>query len=381
MKQVMFDITPNEKYACKIIERSMDEFPLTEEFYDFAVTNQIAAMAGHIIECKKTSTISTIERKFIDEHKRVKKYLDNYLAELDKVAALLSQNDIRIVALKNAGIARGIFDCTGCCPMGDLDLLVEKGKFLKAHELLLQFGYNFKYRSHLEKESIQNAIKSGGAEYWKELPTGEKLWLELQFRPVAGRWISEEQEPDTDGLIARSIPVPGTMVRLLAPEDNLLQVSLHTAKHSYVREPGFRLHTDVDRIVRNKPLDWDLFLTTVKKLKVKTSVYFSLLIPNLLLATPIPARVIEALFPGKIKTFLILSILKKAGLFNPVGKKFGKITFLLFNVLLYDSPRLLVTNLFPSKRKMMEMYNCTSGSVYYYYCVRFLNLLLKRQKT
>ncbi len=381
MKHATFRLTEKEKYACKIIERSMDEFPLTEEFYDFAVTNQIAAMAGHIIESKKRSTVATIEQKFIDEHQRVKTYLDNYLAELDNVAALLSKNDIQIVALKNAGIARGIFDCTGCCPMGDLDLLVRKTNFLKAHELLLQYGYNFKYRSYLEKESIQNAIKSGGAEYWKELPTGEKLWLELQFRPVAGRWISEEQEPDTDTLIAQSVQVPGSMVRLLAPEDNLLQVSLHTAKHSYVREPGFRLHTDVDRIVRNQPVDWDLFVAKVNKLKVKTPVYFSLLIPNTLLATPIPATVIDTLFPGKIKSFLILSILKKAGLFNPAGKKFGRITFLLFNVLLYDSPHLIVANLFPSKRKMMEMYNCTPGSVYYYYCVRFLNLLLRRQKT
>ncbi len=381
MKHATFRLTEKEKFACKIIKRSMDDFPLTEEFYDFAVTNQIAAMAGHCIECKKKSMVSTIEQKFIDEHKRVKTYLDNYLAELDNVAALLSKNDIQIVALKNAGIARGIFDCTGCCPMGDLDLLVRKTNFLKAHELLLQYGYNFKYRSYLEKESIQNAIKSGGAEYWKDLPTGEKLWLELQFRPVAGRWISEEQEPDTDTLIARSVQVPGSMVRLLAPEDNLLQVSLHTAKHSYVREPGFRLHTDVDRIVRNQPVDWDLFVAKVDKLRVKTPVYFSLLIPNTLLATPIPQRVIDALFPGKIKTFLILSILKNAGLFNPVGKKFGKITFILFNILLYDSPHLIVANLFPSKRKMMEMYNCTPGSVYYYYCVRFLNLLLKRQKT
>jgi len=56
---------------------------------------------------------------------------------------------------------------------------------------------------------------------------------------VAGRWIRPDQEPGAEELLARSISIPGSAARLLAPEDNLLQIALHTAKHSYVRAPGF----------------------------------------------------------------------------------------------------------------------------------------------
>ena len=85
------------------------------------------------------------------------------------------------------------------------------------------------------------------------------MWVELQWRPVAGRWIREDQEPNADDLINRSLPITGTNVRLLAPEDNLLQVCLHTAKHSYMRAIGFRLHTDVDRIVNYQNINWNIF--------------------------------------------------------------------------------------------------------------------------
>ena len=56
----------------------------------------------------------------------------------------------------------------------------------------------------------------------------------------------------------------------------MLQVALHTAKHSYVRAPGFRLHVDVDRIVSTQNIDWKIFENMVCKLRVKTAVYISL---------------------------------------------------------------------------------------------------------
>ena len=101
------------------------------------------------------------------------------------------------------------------------------------------------------------------------------------------------------------MPIPGSAARLLAPEDNLLQIALHTAKHSYVRAPGFRLHTDVDRVVRRQPLNWDLFLTRVIALEVKTPVFFSLAIPRSLFGTPIPDEVLAQLQPHPWKLALI----------------------------------------------------------------------------
>ena len=94
----------------------------------------------------------------------------------------------------------------------------------------------------------------------------ERLWWELQWRPVSGRWIRPDQEPDSAGLVDRSRPMEGTRARLLSPVDNLLQVALHLAKHSYVRAPGLRLHTDVDRVVRRQPIDWEAFAAELRSM-------------------------------------------------------------------------------------------------------------------
>jgi hypothetical protein len=308
--------------------------------------------------------------------------LSLYLGELDRLAARLAEEGIPLVALKNGGIARGIFPCPGCCPMGDLDVLVSIRHFRRAHELLLAEGYIFEFRSPLEKASLEAAERGGGAEYWKVLPGGARLWLELQWRPVAGRWIRPDQEPKAEELLARSIPIPGSAVRLLAPEDNLLQIALHTAKHSYVRAPGFRLHTDVDRVVRRQPLNWELFLARVIALEVKTPVYFSLAIPRFLFGTPIPDEVLARLEPPAWKIALITRWLQRAGLFTPDEHKFGRAGFVWFTALLYDDLEGLWRGLFPGQAWMQAHYRFQrSWLLPYYYGRRLVDLALNRVST
>ena len=247
---------------------------------------------------------------------------------------------------------------------------------------MLDEGYTFEFRSPLEKASLEAAESGGGAEYWKVLPGGAKLWLELQWRPVAGRWIRPDQEPRAEELLARSIPIPGSAARLLAPEDNLLQIALHTAKHSYVRAPGFRLHTDVDRVVRRQPLNWEVFLTRVISLEVKTPVYFSLAIPRFLFGTPIPDEVLAKLQPPAWKVALITNWLQRVGLFNPDEPKFGRVGFVVFTALLYDDLKGLWRGLFPGKAWMRARYGFHgSWQLPYYYGRRLVDLALHRVST
>ena len=324
-----------------------------------ASENRIAPILAHaLIDALGPDNVPTHWRQ---AHEKTYRRISAYLTELDRIAARLVGDGIPLVALKNGGIARGIYPCPGCCPMGDLDVLVEKRHFRQAHQILLDEGYHFEFRSPLEEAELEAAEKSGGAEYWKILPDGEKLWFELQWRPVAGRWIRPDQEPSAGDLIARSLPIPGTAVRLLAPEDNLLQVALHTAKHSYVRAPGFRLHLDVNRIVRYQTINWDLFLGRVLALQVKTPVYFSLAIPKSLFETPIPDEVLHRLRPPAWKEQLITRWLARVGLFNPDERKFSNPGFILFTALLYDDLGGLWRALFPQSTWMRQRYGFHSN--------------------
>jgi hypothetical protein len=246
------------------------------------------------------------------------------------------------------------------CPMGDIDVLVKRTDFRKTHEILVNNGYEMKFRSSLEDENLELAERKGGSEYSVTLSNGSHLWFELQWRPVSGRWIRPDQEPDTDELIKRSVEIKGSKARLLSPEDNLLQVALHTAKHSYVRAPGFRLHTDVDRIIRSVKVDWTLFVDRVMKLQVKTAVFFSLALAYDLLKTPVPIEVLDKLRPASWKVWLISRWLEKVGLFDPDGKKWGRVGYVLFVALLYDSSTGLAKGIFPSQEWMKERYGIKS---------------------
>lgn len=306
-----------------------------------------------------------------------------YLAELDQVAAHLAGHGIPLAALKNGGIARGIYPHPGAVPMGDLDVLVDPRHFLRAHELLLEMDYTLTFRSDQLEDDLAAALQEGGAEYVKTLPGGHELWLELQWRPVSGRWIRPDQEPVAADLLARSLPIPGSDVRLLAPADNLLQVCLHTAKHSYVRPPGLRLHLDVARIVRAYPeLDWTAVAKQARALQVQTAVYFALVLPQELLGVPVPAAVLEALRPPAWKEQRLRTMITSAGLFQPRARQFSRSAYIFFNVLLYDDGRGLWRGVFPERDWMQRKYEFSSPLLLpYYHARRLADLLFRRLAT
>lgn len=382
-------LTETERAACAALASHGDCLAAAKRFlelqgegesFHFAMINEIAPMIAHALHPVLQS--GAIRADWDTVHQETLSTLASYLHELDRVAALLAQKGIPLVALKNGGIARGIHPCHGCCPMGDLDVLVRREDFRRAHALLLTEGYHFEFRSNLEEADLQAAESSGGAEYWVILPNGQKLWFELQWRPVAGRWLLPDQEPSSRELIDRSIPIPGTTVRLLSPEDNLLQVALHTAKHSYVRAPGFRLHLDVDRIVHGQTIDWDLFTQRVTQLQVKTPVYFSLLLPSIFFRTPIPDAVLERLRPSIWKERLVLAWLRRAGFFNPDERKFGRIGYISFTMLLYDDFAGIWRSIFPKRAWMIERYRIPYRALLPFYHVRrLMDLAFRRART
>jgi hypothetical protein len=325
---------------------------------------------------------SGLPRRWSESAKETEALLALYLEQLDRVSTALDEKGIRLVALKNSGIARGIHRDLAGCPMGDIDALVSPREFRRAHEIMKSIGFELGDRSPFEVVDLEEAERHGGTEYTYPLSDGSVLWFELQWRPVAGRWIRPDQEPPADELLARSMPIEGTKARLLAPEDNLLQVCLHTAKHSYVRAPGFRLHTDVDRIVRNCAIDWNAFCTRVEKIGVRTAVYLSLLIPARLLGTPVPQEVLSRLDFAPAKHRRMLRWLSRVGLFGPKERKWSKLGYIGFNLLLYDTLAGAVRAVVPDGDWMVKRYDIKRRWMLpWWYVVRGVELVIKRANT
>lgn len=381
--------SPYEKMLAACLKsRDAADYAVIEEIYrqcqeqrlfEFAKEHSCASIVAARLQAMNKST-----PKWNTELDEWKYRLLQRFDELDALAAALKSEGIPVIALKNAGIARGIYPHPEECPMGDFDVLVRKSDFERAHEVVMKSGFSFGFRAEntIEEEGVKAGLISGGTEYKKEL-ADDILWLELQWRPVAGRWIAPEVEPCADDLFKTALSIDGTDVLLQDPVANLLQVSLHTAKHSYVRAPGFRLHSDVDRIVRAYPkLDWDEFIRRAKAMHVTVSVFFSLAIPASMLDTPIPEQVLDALEPPKYQRDFLFRCIKDAGLFHPAAHKFSRPKYLAFTAMLFDSPRACMKSAFPSREYMKAHYGLTSDSqLAMCYAKRFAGLIFKRVKT
>lgn len=334
-----------------------------------------------------------------EAHAKVATRIGCYMRELDRIAAALAAEGVRLVALKNSGIARAVFTDLGGCPMGDVDLLVKPTDFAKSHRIFVKHGFHLLGNQDVGREALGARIGgeaavpddvaqiaadmlSGGREYSLPIENGEPLWFELQCRSVGGKWISKKSEPDSTELVNRSVAVPGTEVRILAPVDNLLQVSLHTAKHTYVRAPGFRLQTDVDRLVRHGGIDWELFCVRVEQGEVKTAVCLSLLLPAHLMQTPVPEAVLERLGASGWKIRLMLRWLARVGFFYPKRKKWSKLGYIVFGLLLFDGNLGRLRVVFPEREALEQRYGAQPAwSLPYWYLHRIVSLLLKRTKT
>jgi len=109
--------TLDEKY--KLLNDSL--------LWQFACNNRIQSIVGHtLINILGRDNISAHWAKAHEENFN---RISAYLAELDYIANKLTEKGISLIVLKNGGIARGIYPCPGCCPMSDLDVLVEKNIF------------------------------------------------------------------------------------------------------------------------------------------------------------------------------------------------------------------------------------------------------------
>lgn len=349
-----------------------------KDIYQAAMANGVVPNIAHALS-QTVFKGKELPPHWRDAFESTRSRIQAYMDELDSVASALSVAGIKLVALKNSGITRAIYPQPGASPMGDMDVLVNRSDFLAAHGIMSNLGYRLKFRNPFEEDNIEQAFASGGAEYSKTLNSGHHLWFELQWRPIAGRWIQPDQEPTAEDLIRRAIPVPGSPILLLSPEDNLLQVCVHTAKHTFVRAPGFRLHTDVDRIVAGQKIDWNIFVARVKQLRVRTAVFMSLDMARELLDSPIPDGVLRQISPPTLKIRLMKAWLNRVGIFNPDTPKWTKIGYIIFVSLLFDGLNDFWRAIFPSSAAIQKAnVGDRSGSLAMYYLKRLVRLATRR---
>lgn len=347
-----------------------------EQAFALAQANGVSTVVAHAL--MDAYGAGNVPEHWVRVHEENFSRISAYLTELDRVAKRLAEDGIIIVLLENGVLAKAVYPCLGCFKFGDLDLLIRKDQLAATHRIIISEGYKAVCGNPL----VEHGITEGRIEYKGTLQSGYSMRLNVQWSLVARRWFDASREPDSNTLMKRSVLISGSQVRMLCAEDNLYQLTIHNASHGYVRKPGLGLHLDIDRFVRRTSFDWDKFIELVKKCKVKTPVFFSLLIPKILFKTPIPDEVIESLKPPRWKVKIIAKWLQKVSLFNPDEKKFGRIGYIVFTALLYDDLRGLWHSIFPGRDWMVERYGAREGrSLFGLHLKRLVDLAFRHINT
>lgn len=298
-----------------------------------------------------------IPEKYAGLHEKQSKIINRYLAELENIGNIFIKNDLPVIVLENGGLAYAIYRNPGCYSFGDFDLLLDLRHLWRAHEKLREIGYDVLTKACSENSTGFDFI-SGRIEYVKRLDDDLTLRLNVQSTLVARKWFFLKAEPDFNTLLNRSLVIPGHAVRVLGREDFLYQLCVHNASHGFIRKPGIRLHLDIDWYIRSvhKEIDWSAFIAVVQQMHVTTMAYFSLLIPKVILETPVPENVMVAIRPRHWKQRLIMKTLANGNLLEPEKRQFSKAAFLVFNILIHDSLKDFFRAVLPSRKCLIERY-------------------------
>jgi len=333
--------------------------------WEFSNRNRSASAVAHFLNTICPPSYSP--RHWQKAHELSLLEISARVAEITRISLSLKEQNIPVVILENAAIAATGSYCLGCFKFGDLDFLYHPKHTEKLTLILMELGYT------------QSATHNGRIEFKGYCSDNIPIELNFQSCLVARRWFESSQEPEVTDLISRSMFIEKAGIRILQREDFLFQLITHSASHGYVRKPGVSLHLDIHRYLLINDINWNNFHNMVSKYKVKGFAYWSLYLPLELFNSPIPDEVMHKLRPPFYKRIILEKWFNKIGLFNPDERKFGKLGYIIFNCLLYDSLFDLLKGILPSRKWLKEHYKFESNLLLpYYYIKRIANLAFKR---
>jgi hypothetical protein len=216
-------------------------------------------------------------------------------AELDRLIRAFGGKGVPTIVLKGPALARTIYARRALRPYGDIDLTFQERHHEVALRTLIEHGYVERPYAAEDARRKRAGHICGGAGFHRMFESADRRVLvevhtdplQLGLRPTceAARW-------------RRAVPVPGLpAASMLGPEDQVVQLSTHVHKHGFERLIWLK---DLDALLRvhQGRLDWSLVESVAGAEGVRPSVWYSLLLTQLLLDAPVPVAQLNRLRPS-----------------------------------------------------------------------------------
>ncbi len=201
--------------------------------------------------------------------------------ELIRIVDHLSELGLEVMPYKGLALAELIYGDIALRQSGDIDLLIHPQDFTSIRDAVRELGY--KPHQAFTKSEERAYLKSG-YECAFDGTAGPNL-LELQWA-IQPRFYAIDFE--IGGLFQRSgsISVAGHPMKTPSPEDLLLLLSAHAAKHVWGRLVWL---CDIARIMSLPTLDWNWIGAQAQALGIVRIVRVTMFLANRLLGATIPA--------------------------------------------------------------------------------------------
>jgi hypothetical protein len=203
--------------------------------------------------------------------------------ELSRILDCARNLGIELISYKGLVLSEVYYKDMAMRQAGDIDLFARRRDVIRIKCALADLGYV--PSQHIPEDSEKEYI-ANGYEYSFDSPAGKHL-LELQWA-LQPRYYAADY--DMDGLFARAVDVTaaGRSLKIPSPEDLLLVLCIHAAKHVWGRLIWLR---DIAQILQHGNLDLDSVLVRAHELGVMRILHVTLLLTNRFIEMPIPAEI------------------------------------------------------------------------------------------
>jgi len=201
-------------------------------------------------------------------------------AELLRILDCLESHGITAIPFKGPVLAEAIYGNLALREFSDLDILVRRGDFLRAKEAVRELGFR---PGWCLSNAEERAYLTSGYECAFDGPAGRNL-LELQWGIVPAFYAVDF---DLEGFFERvsRFDLANRSVGTLSPEDLLLSLSVHAAKHAWIRLCWLR---DIAGVVQSEAINWERVWREANRLGVERILGINLRLANLLLDAGAP---------------------------------------------------------------------------------------------
>jgi len=204
-------------------------------------------------------------------------------SELIRILDCLDSLSIEVMPYKGLAVAEILYGDLAARQSGDIDLFIRARDLLRIKAAVCDLGYT----THLTlSEREEQAYLVSGYEYSFDSTAGKNL-LEVQWA-LQPRFYAVDF--DMEGVFQRavSVTVAGRAIKTPSPEDLVLVLSVHAAKHMWARLIWL---CDIAELMRLPKLNWDQVNSQAKSLGITRILHVTLLLSQHLLDATMPLAI------------------------------------------------------------------------------------------